>query len=85
MTLRDAGPNYRCITYGNGTFVELPHNWRQHVPEGPIRDAIQRLVDRHPQDDAIYAEGLAELTDEHRLAKHGCLIPIKEWDREPVA
>lgn len=87
MSLADISPSFRCITTGSGTYVEIPHDWtdsrywpRGHVDEDS-RVAIQGLIrDGSAKPGPIYAEGLSEALDSHRLAKHGYLLPISVWD-----
>jgi hypothetical protein len=89
LRLRDIAPNFRCVPYGSGTCVEVPHNWRDwpgaHDPE--VIQALRELLKDYGKPAAIYAEGLAELTDMHQLTRHGHLVPLPAWDAamaEPV-
>jgi hypothetical protein len=87
MRLRDVTPNFRCITTGSGTSVEVPHDWSsaRHWTGGNIdKDAaagIRELLQHSSaKRAAVFAEGLAELLDDHRLSKPGWLVPIAAWD-----
>jgi len=84
-TLRRCGlyqppdPNYRCTTYGRGTFVEVPRHYRQTTaPE--VAEIIARLISESGKEADIYAGGVAEAFDNHRLRMRGYLIPIAAWD-----
>lgn len=86
LTLRDVAPNFRCATYGSGCVVEIPRRWRSagHWPRGVVdpdaAEAIDRLLRVHGQPARIYAEGLAEMRDDHRLTRDGYVVPIDAWD-----
>lgn len=97
MLLADVAPNFRCQGYGSGpdrrTCVEIPARWRteeRYWPSGRIDDqaalAIEALLRECGQRAAIYAEGLAEALDDHRLRIDGWIIDVAQWDavmREP--
>lgn len=87
VLLSELAPNFRCTNRGGDTYVEIPHDWdagkywpgQRQDPDAvhAIRDLLQSAAAvRAP----IYAEGLAEALDDHRLSKHGWLIPIAQWD-----
>lgn len=88
LLLRHVAPNFRCITYGDArTYVEIPHDWAsaRHWPNGrsdsDVRAAIREIIQHSSTVQApIYAEGLAELIDDHRLTKSGWRAPIESWD-----
>lgn len=92
MLLSDIAPNFRCITYADITYVEIPAGWRQgrYWPNGRVdpdaASAIDGLLRECGQRSPIYAEGLAEALDDHRLTTAGWLVDIAQWDavlREP--
>lgn len=84
MLINDMAPNFRCC----GARVEIPWNWRdaRFWPHGRIDiDAAMRidgLIKEGGKRESIYAEGLAESVDDHRLTKHGWTIPVALWDAE---
>lgn len=87
LTLRDFAPNFRCVPYGSGTVVEIPHDWRaaKYWPAGRVDndavDAIEEMIAHHTcEPSPIYAEGLAEMLDDHRLRKSGYMVPLASWD-----
>lgn len=87
MLLNELAPNFRCTNRGGTTYVEIPHDWdaAQHWPSGQqdpdAAHAIRELLQSSAAIRApIYAEGLAEALDDHRLTKHGWLLPISQWD-----
>jgi len=87
LTLQQCAPPFRCATYGSGTVVEIPHDWRaaKYWPQGRVdaeaRQVIAGMIaDGTATPSAVYAEGLAELADDHRLRKHGYTLPIAAWD-----
>lgn len=99
MLLSDVAPNFRCATYGgtgNGpvTVVEIPARWRTDARYWPARRidldaaaAIDGLIRECGRRGAIYAEGLAEALDDHRLTVDGWTVDVAMWDavmREPV-
>ena len=73
-------PNFRCITYGNGTYVEVPAYWRDRVTNQQTQAIVQALIDQHGKASPIYAEGVAEAFNNHRARTKGYLIPIRVWD-----
>lgn len=87
LLLRDVAPNFRCVTYGSGTVVKIPHDWcnPKYWPCGRAdEDAVMAIAgmiaNRTARAGLIYAEGLAELADDHRMVKHGYTLPIAAWD-----
>lgn len=86
MKLSDVAPNFRCTSHGGTSFVEIPNGWRQqrYWPRGVVdEEAASRIAELvrdagHPA--AIYAEGLAEILDDHRLSKSGTLVDAAQWD-----
>lgn len=87
LTLREVAPNLRCTTYGDGRcYVEVPATWRaaRWWHGGRIDTeaaaAIAELIRDCGEPRAIYADGLAELCDDHRLTVRGWLVPIEQWD-----
>ena len=94
MLLADIAPNFRCVTGGSGmTVVEIPLDWRnrKYWPRERIdpqaANEITALITESGKRGAIYAEGLAETFDDHRLRKGGYRVPVALWDaamREPV-
>lgn len=84
MTYTDIAPNFRC----SGSRVEIPWNWREarYWPKGRIdTDAALRidgLLKEAGKRAPIYAEGIAEAIDDHRVTKHGWTVPIALWDAE---
>lgn len=93
MLLSDVAPNFRCQTYGGGrTYVEIPARWRdaRYWPNGRIdtqsASEIEALIREAGRRAPIYAEGLAEAFDDHRLRVDGCIVDAAQWDavmREP--
>ena len=92
MSLSDVAPNFRCCNRGGITYVEIPAGWRQarYWPGGRIdtqaAQAIESLLAECGEHAPIYAEGLAEALDDHRLTTHGWLVDVAQWDavmREP--
>jgi len=76
MRLRDVAPNFRCITTGSGTQVEVPSrtglasgigkaaiSTRTQPPASANCSSIKR------QARGRIRRGLAELLDDHRLSK----------------
>lgn len=87
MPLRALAPNFRCCTYGGGgTYVEIPKLWRsaglwpRGVVDPDAARAIDGLIREVGKPARIYAEGLAELRDDHRLRRDGYIVPIAAWD-----
>lgn len=82
MLLQEVAPNFRCCA----GMVEIPWNWREarFWPAGRIdtqaAQEIENLIQEGGRKAGIYAEGLAEALDDHRLTKHGYVIPIALWD-----
>lgn len=83
LRLRDLAPNWRVITpMGRlvaASFVEVPRWWRDVVRDPDVRAAIEGLVDGL-EEEAIYAEGVAEATGDHRRTYRGYLVPLAAWD-----
>jgi len=87
LMLRDLAPNFRCATFGDGrAHVEIPGDWRaaRHWPHGrvdtQVANEIAELLRDAGRAAPIYAEGLAELLDDHRLRRAGYLIDAAQWD-----
>src|SRR6185312_4739980 len=82
MLLDSISPNFRC----SAGCVEIPHDWRKasYWPGSRIdtqaANAIAELIRDAGAASRIYAEGLAEWLDDHRLRKHGWVVPIAQWD-----
>lgn len=74
-------PNFRCISYADGTYVEVPSWWADRVEDEETRQAISHLIMEDGKQSRIFAEGVAEVTDDHRRTYRGYLIPMKAWDR----
>lgn len=92
LLLNECAPNFRCITSGSGTVVEIPHDWRsrKYWPSGRLDTETANVIDELVRDVGakapIYAEGLAEALDDHAARKHGYTVPVAQWDaalREP--
>lgn len=93
MLLADLAPNFRCITGGSGrAYVEIPEMWRDARwwpgrrvdPDAAV--AIDQLIEAVSVPAAIYADGLAEMADNHRATRRGWRVPVPQWDaamREP--
>jgi hypothetical protein len=82
LRVRDLAPNYRVIARGGGRrYVEVPRDWPRDVTDPDVEEALRRLCARRPVVD-IYAEGVAEALDYHRVTSPGYLVPLKEWDAE---
>ena len=82
MKLRDIAPSLRCITYGDGqTWVEIPRHWRDRVRDERVVQAITALILEDGKTGDIYAEGVAEAFEDHRLRMAGYLVPVEAWDR----
>jgi len=80
MRLRDLAPNWRCATYGSGTYVEIPRGYLRECQDEDVRRVVRELVHGAGRPADIYAEGSAELLDDHRLTRRGYLVPIEAWD-----
>lgn len=86
MMLADVAPNFRCCRRGNVTYVEIPASWRsrRYWPNGRIDTQaaaeIEKLLHEAGERSAIYAEGLAEQLDDHRLSIDGWLVDVAQWD-----
>lgn len=82
MLLQDIAPNFRVVQ----GFVEFPTDWgdARHWPAGVVdddaRNHIARLLHEVGQRGTIYAEGTAELLDDHRTREQGWRIPVTLWD-----
>ena len=87
MLLRDLAPNFRCIP----GWVEIPHNWRSpnRWPNGRVdadaERAIKAMISAAGKSAPIYADGLAEALDDHRMQVDGHVIPIDEWNHQMTA
>lgn len=93
MLLSHIAPNFRCMTRGHITYVEIPARWRdaRYWPNGRVDDdaamAIEQLIGECGTREPIYAEGIAELIDDHRLTTDGWIVDVAQWDsvmREPI-
>lgn len=87
MPLSAVAPNFRVVTCGGqGTVVDIPHDWPApkywpgNMPDPDAVTAIEALLAEAGRPAAVYAEGLAEPLDNHRLKKHGHHIPVAMWD-----
>lgn len=87
MTLRDVAPNFRCSNRSGITYVEIPGRWVEARywpdarPDEQAAQAIRELIkDQGQHETKIFAEGYAELVDDHRLSVAGYLIPAQAWD-----
>lgn len=80
LLLRHLAPNFRCITRDRTTYVEIPRHWRDQTPDDDAAAAIAALISDHGRPADIYAEGVAEAFDDHRLTYRGYLVPIAAWD-----
>ena len=85
--LAELAPNFRCVNRGGTTYFEVPHDWtaERRWPGGRVDEAAaagirEVLEDRGTKTGPIYADGLAELLDDHRLEKNGYLVPIEHWN-----
>jgi hypothetical protein len=94
MPMRWLAPNLRCTTYaGRRTYVEIPASWRQprYWPDRRVDQdvaaAIEQLIAECGKRSPIYAEGLAEPLDDHRLSIDGYRVDVAQWDAvmcEPI-
>lgn len=80
LQLRHLAPNWRCISRGGLTYVEIPRHWRDQTKDDLVAGEIAVLISDHGQPGEIYAEGVAEAMDNHRLTYRGYLVPITAWD-----
>jgi len=81
LRLRDLAPNWRCQTYGNGAcYVEIPAGWRHLVRDPDVRAVVAELIRDAGRSAQIFADGLAEIIDDHRLTMPGTLVPVAAWD-----
>jgi hypothetical protein len=86
MRLRDIAPNFRCARRGSVVYVEIPAGWRsaRYWPAGRIDIQAAREIEGLLRDAGkqapIFAEGLAEVLDDHRLTTDGWLVDIAQWD-----
>lgn len=86
MLIADNAPSFRTA----GGMVEVPHDWRdaRYWPTGKgvprvddqAVEEIDRLIRDVGRETTIYADGLAEMVDNHRATKHGYTVPITQWD-----
>lgn len=92
MMLSDIAPNFRCCARGGLTYVEIPARWRnaRYWPGGRIdtqaATEIESLLREAGTRAPIYAEGIAEMLDDHRITADGWLVDVAQWDavmREP--
>ncbi len=80
LRVLDLAPNYRVITWGGRRYVEVPSDWPRDVTDPDVEESLRRLCARPVVD--IYAEGVAEALDYHRVVSPGYLVPLEEWDEE---
>lgn len=86
LALADVAPNFRCATFGDGAYIEIPRRWRdaRYWPGGRLDDeavaAIAALLDEGGVRAPIFCEGLAEALDDHRLTADGYRVPAALWD-----
>ena len=85
--LVELAPNFRCVNRRGTTYIEVPHDWEaeRHWPDGQVDEeaaiGIRQLLEgRATKARSIYADGLAELLDDHRLETNGYLVPIEDWN-----
>jgi hypothetical protein len=65
---------------------QAERHWPRGRVDGDAARVIADLVKVAGTAAPVYAEGLAEAFDDHRLGKHGHRVPIEQWDasmREP--
>ena len=79
MLLRDLAPNWRC-TNGSTCYVEIPAGWRHQVRDPDVRAVVAELIRDAGRSAQIFADGLAEIVDDHRLTMPGTLVPVVAWD-----
>jgi hypothetical protein len=82
LKLLDLAPAYRVIARGKVRLVEIPELWRKDVSDPDVEEALTRLLAEHGRPADIYAEGLAELLDDHRARSRGFVVPLEAWERE---
>jgi hypothetical protein len=82
LKLLDLAPAYRVIARGEVRLVEIPALWRKDVSDPDVEEALIRLLAEHGRPADIYAEGLAELLDDHRARSRGFVVPLEAWERE---
>lgn len=87
LLLSEVAPNFRCTTFGDRRcYVEVPADWRarRYWPDGRVdtqaASAIAEALAEGGTPAAIYAEGIAEMIDDHRLQKRGYWLPVELWD-----
>ncbi|GBC87323.1 hypothetical protein HRbin12_01326 [bacterium HR12] len=80
LTLRDLAPSYRVIFRGEHHLVEVPELWRKDVSDPDVEEVLTHLLAEQGRAADIYAEGLAELLDDHRARSRGFLVPLEAWD-----
>jgi hypothetical protein len=92
MLLTEIAPNFRCCRRSDVTYVEIPARWREarYWPGGRVdpdaANAIADLLAECGRKRAIYAEGLAEPLNDHRLTVDGWIVDVAQYDavmREP--
>lgn len=79
LRLVDLAPNYRVVVRPEGHVVEVPELWRRDVSDPDVEEALTRLLAEHGRRADIYAEGLAELLDDHRARSSGFIVPLDAW------
>jgi hypothetical protein len=82
LVLIDEEPDYLSVA-PDGSFRSrtryLDEATGQWVSETEVIDSPAELVELYNPAD-IYAEGLAELLDDHRARSRGYVVPIETWD-----
>lgn len=79
-------PNFRCCHRGGIIYVEIPARWRdaRYWPGGRIDTQAAQEIDGLLRDagerSEIFAEGLAEAFDDHRLTVDGWLVDVEQWN-----
>lgn len=89
--LRDIAPNFRCITHGGKTHVEIPlqygrmmHTGLSHEFKSAVRDAINYLLKKHGTQGAIfdeYNDGQGTPTMRGYNMRRGYTVHIEYWDQ----
>lgn len=77
-TLQYFAPNFRCTTYGDGCYVEIPDGWQRRYDwdhDPATADAIRSLIRAHGKRARAF-EGAAT-----GIEPNGYLVPVAEWDR----
>lgn len=75
-------PNFRVTTYGYGSYVEIPQQWRElyHWDGSPETEAaVVGLIEAHGIKKRVFAER-SPSGEHYRKTRPGWLVPIEEWD-----